>query len=67
MKSFASHEGIDGRQKVLVRDSGGKMKASEGVWWQNEGYWVLNLVDLLLDASYMEPDESKRGASMGLW
>ena len=31
-------------KKVLVWDSGGKMTASEGVWWQNKGYWELNLV-----------------------
>ena len=31
-------------KKVLVRDSGGRMTASEGLWWQNEGYWVLNLM-----------------------
>ena len=52
---------------VLARDSGGKMTASEGVWWRNEGYWGLNLVYLLLDASYSEPDEGIRRASMGLW
>ena len=54
-------------KKVLVMDSGGKMTAYEGVWWQNEGYWGLNLVYLLLDASYIEPDEGKRRTSMGLW
>ena len=32
MGSFGSHEEIDGRQKILVRDSGGKMTASKGVW-----------------------------------
>ena len=24
-----------------------------GVWWQYEGYWELNLVYFLLDASYI--------------
>ena len=67
MRSFGSHsEEIEGRKKSLSEGSGGKMTASEGVWRQNEGYWGLNLVYLLLDASYMEPDEGKRRASVGL-
>ena len=32
MRSFGSHKEIDERQKILERDSGGKMTASEGVW-----------------------------------
>ena len=65
-ESFGGHEEINGRQKVLVSDSGGKMTAYEGVCWQNKGYcnWGLNLVHLLLDASYMEPDEGKRRVSL---
>ena len=28
-------------KKVLVWDSGGKMTAGEGVWWQNKGYYLV--------------------------